>query len=118
MLQRTKRQMEEWVNPTAMTVVAAYLCLEAQITHELAYVAVTHFAAITVLDLISRPWAHPAVMVRCLPPTSNWLSLAHGQRNAWGCKRSTCWMLDTLVYTVGMPASPAGALIAISLTCR
>lgn len=56
--------MREWVNPTAVTVVAAYLCLEAQITHELAYVAVTQFVAITVLDLCSRPWAHPSVMVR------------------------------------------------------
>eukprot|EP00892_Ulva_mutabilis_P007072 jgi/Ulvmu1/4737/UM020_0021.1 len=62
--QRTMRQMREWVNPTAVTLVAAYLCLEAQLTHELAYVAVTHFVAITVLDLCSRPWAHPSVMVK------------------------------------------------------
>lgn len=62
--QKSKRQLEEWIYPTAVTVVAAYLCLEAQITHELAYVAVTHFVSITVLDLMSRPWAHPNVMVR------------------------------------------------------
>lgn len=80
--------MEEWVNPTAMTMVAAYLCLEAQITHELAYVAVTHFAAITVLDLISRPWAQPDVMVRPLSPSRHWHSQLHGQIAARGCTLS------------------------------
>lgn len=59
--------MREWVNPTVVTLVAAYLSLEAQVTHELAYVAVTHFVAITILDLWSRPWAHPNVMVRACP---------------------------------------------------
>lgn len=75
MVQKSKRQLEEWIYPTAVTVVAAYLCLEAQITHELAYVAVTHFVSITVLDLMSRPWAHPNVMVCCVSHLHNMLAV-------------------------------------------
>jgi hypothetical protein len=62
--QRAFNSKQEWVQPTAVMASSFYLCLEAQLSGEIAFAAFTQIAAILVLDYMNRPWNRVGMNVR------------------------------------------------------
>ena len=69
-VQRDYNSQQEWIQPTAVMASSFYLCLEAQLTGEIAYAAFTQIVAILVLDYMTRPWNRVSMAVRSTPPDS------------------------------------------------
>jgi hypothetical protein len=63
-VQRDFNSQQEWIQPTAVMLSSFYLCLEAQLTGEIAYAAFTQIVGIIVLDYMSRPWNRVSMAVR------------------------------------------------------
>jgi hypothetical protein len=67
-VQRDFNSQQEWIQPTAVMMSSFYLCLEAQLTGEIAYAAFTQIVAILVLDYMTRPWNRVSMAVRSATP--------------------------------------------------
>lgn len=67
-VQRDFNSQQEWIQPTAVVASSFYLCLEAQLTGEIAYAAFTQIVAILVLDYMTRPWNRVSMAVRSTSP--------------------------------------------------
>ena len=63
-VQREFNSQQEWIQPTAVMISSFYLCMEAQLTGEIAYAAFTQIVAIRVLDYMTRPWNRVSLAVR------------------------------------------------------
>lgn len=63
-MQRAFNSRQEWIQPTAVMISSFYLCLEAQLTGEIAFAAFTQVASILVLDYMNRPWNRVGMHVR------------------------------------------------------